>query len=249
LVTRLEGAVELVPIEVLQAFQVPGESIKRNKIAVSEVPEMTAFLSQDELVEERFVEVGESRPVNVPVREIASKVGARAAREEADSEERAKVEPLKRNAGFDIRKTATPELNAGKKLHSRSYIRGVLHPTPGRVKLGGFFAFFTIILFPLNFVAGALALTLFQDWELLQKLWLLAVPVAFLLFGLFYLAVSRPVKCRVCGQPIYVHKACRRNPKAHHVPLLGYILPTIVHLWLFHWFRCMYCGTSVRLKE
>lgn len=249
LVTRLEGAVELVPIEALPAVPVPPEAIKSNNIRVAEVPEMTEFISKEDLFEERFVETGEAKPVSVAVREIAPKVTVREGEEKSDERGATKVEPLKRNAGFDIRKTATPELNAGKKMHSRSYIRGVLHPTPGRVKLGGFFAFFTIILFPLNFVAGALVLTLFKDWEIGQKLWLLAVPGAFLFFGCFYLAISRPVKCRVCGQPLYSPKACRRNPKAHHIPLLGYILPTTVHLWIFHWFRCMYCGTSVRLKE
>jgi hypothetical protein len=30
---------------------------------------------------------------------------------------------------------------------------------------------------------------------------------------------------------------------------LGYILPTSFQLLIFHWFRCMYCGTSIRLKE
>lgn len=249
LVTRLEGAVEWVPIDALPALPVLPETMKENNIRVSEVPEMTEFLAKEDLFEERSVEVGESKPVSVPVREITPKSIGREEGGRSDQREGAKIEPLKRNADFDIRKTASPELNVGRKLHSRRYIRGVLHPTPGRVKTGGFFAFCSIILFPLNFVAGGLVLTLFKDWELGHKLWLLAVPAAFIAFGLCYLVISRPVKCRVCGQPLYISKACRRNPKAHHVPLLGYILPTVIHLLIFHWFCCMYCGTSVRLKK
>ncbi len=249
LVTRLEGPVEWVPIEVLPALPVPPETMKENKIRVSEVPEMTEFLSKEELFEARLVEDGEAKPGGVPVREIAPKSIVREEGGTPEKREGAKIEPLKRNAGFDIRKTATPELNVGRKLHSRRYIRGVLHPTPGRVKMGGFFALCTLILFPLNFVAGGLVLTLGKDWELGQKLWLLAVPIAFLVFGLCYLVVSRPVKCRVCGQPLYISKSCRRNPKAHHMPLLGYIIPTVIHFLIFHWFCCMYCGTSVRLKK
>lgn len=249
LITRLEGTTEMVPIEVRQAFPIPAENIVRNKVSVSEVPEMTEFLSKDDLVEERFVEVREPREVNVSVREINANEPVRLEEEAPDGDFKALVEPLKSSSKFDLRKTASPELNAGKKLHSRSYIRGVLHPQPFRVKLGGLIALFTLFLLPLNFVAGGLVLTLFKDWPVEQKYWLLVVPGTFFIFAFLYLTVSRPVKCRVCGQPLYSPKACRRNPKAHHIPFLGYIIPTSLQLWLFNWFRCMYCGTSIRLRE
>ena len=249
LVPRLEQEVELVPIEVLQAIPVKKENIVEHQIAVSEVPEMTEFLGKEDLVEERVVEFTEARPVTVPVREISGKEAERNGDGAAKENVRVAVEPLKRNSGIDLRKTASPELNVGKKVHSRSYIRGVLHPQPGRVKLGAFFTFFTLILLPLNFVAGILVLILFKGQPYEEFLWLLAIPVAFFVFGFFYLILAKPVKCRVCGQPLFSPKLCRRNPKAHHIPLLGYILPTVIQLWIFHWFRCMYCGTSVRLKE
>ena len=253
LVTRLEREVELVPIEVGQAFPIPAENIVRNNIAVSDVPAMTEFLAKDDLVEERLVEAGPSRPVGVPVREIAPK--AFPGIEEGDkdaiavSSEKAEVAPLKSIRRKDIRTTASPELNAGKKLLSRRYIRGVLHPQPFRVKIGAVISLLTLVLLPLNFVAGGLALTVFKEWPLELKFWLLLLPGLFFFFGFLYLTISRTVTCRVCGQPVFSQKACRRNPKAHHIPLLGHIIPTSIHLWIFHWFRCMYCGTSVRLKE
>jgi hypothetical protein len=40
-----------------------------------------------------------------------------------------------------------------------------------------------------------------------------------------------------------------KNRKAHHIPVLGYVFAVAVHIVLFRWFRCTYCGTPVRLKE
>lgn len=253
-VTRLEEYVEMVPVQVVKAIQMSPEQILKNKISVADVPEMTEFLSKDELFEEKVVTVEGSRPVNVAVREIAPKetVAPSTAGAGNDGEEErqdSRVEPLKSNSSLDIRKTASPELNAGKKRHSESYIRGVLHPTPGRVKIGSIFALFTLILFPLNFVACGLVLTVLSELPAETKMYFLAIPGATVVFGFLYFALSRPVKCRVCGQPVFAAKRCRRNPKAHHIPVLGYIIPTIIHMLIFHWFRCMYCGSSIRLKK
>lgn len=250
LVTRLDEVVELVSIEVLSAYPVSKESILKHEIGVGDVPVMDEFLEERDLYVEEVRNINtEPAEIKATVREIAPKTSrvTKASQESTSEPERAKVEPLQRNAGFDIRKTATPEINAGKKMHSRGYIRGVLHPQPGRVKFGAFLSVLTILLLPLSFLAGG-ALLLFKDYHPLV-IWSAAVPAAFVVFGLMYFMFARPVKCRVCGQPIFQQKSCRRNPKAHHIPLLGYILPTSIQLLLFHWFRCIYCGTSVRLKE
>lgn len=252
--TRLDEVVELVPIEVLKAFPVSRESIIKNEIAVGDVPVMDDFLQERDLYVEEVRKIdSEPSAITATVREIAPKGPSRAktSREDVKSPDpnspRPKVEPLKRNAGFDIRKTATPETNAGKKLHSRRYVRGVLHPQATRVKIGGFLSLVMIVLLPLSFVAGG-AMLFFRD----QKTIVYAcatVPAALVIFGLLYLMFAHSLKCRVCGNPLYRPKSCRRNPNAHHIPLLGYILPTCIQLLLFHWFRCIYCGTSVRLKE
>ncbi len=163
-------------------------------------------------------------------------------------EDRPVVEPLKRNAGFDIRKTASPELNEGRKLHSRRYVRGVLHPQPRRVKLAALVSFISFLLFPASIVAAVMVIAR-DSLPIEEPLWLLMVPVAFLFFGFLYLTIAKPLKCRICGQPLLSRKACFKHVKAHRMPLLGYIFPTSMHMLLFHWFRCIYCGTSVRLKE
>lgn len=254
-VTRLEEAVELVPVEVVDAVPITKEFILEHEISVHEVPVMDEFCSKEDLLEERVVSLQSKDPdsLQVAVREIGSRIPARAENSEnAEAgerrERRGKVEPLERAAGIDLRKTASPGLNAGRKAHSRKYIRGVLHPQPARVKFGALLSVITMTLMPLSFVSGIMILTVFQD-RVRENLWVLAIPVAFLVFGLLYAMLARPVKCRVCGQPIFSPKACRRNPKAHHVLILGYIFPTSLHLLFFHWFRCIYCGTSVRLKK
>jgi hypothetical protein len=250
-VPKLDEVVEMVPVEVLRAVPVSKQFVLDHQIKVSEVPVMDEFCSKEDLFEERVFSLRTQEPVHVPVREITPKKSRQSdASEESGRGERKKVEPLKRNVEFDIRKTATPELNAGKKSFSRSYIRGVLHPQPLRVRVGGIFTLAAMLLFPLTLVAGGLMVTIFSGRVLEpENIWLLAFPVALVIFSFFYLIVARPVKCRVCGQPLFSPKACRRNPKAHHLPFFGYILPTTVQMLIFHWFRCMYCGTSIRLKK
>ena len=253
-VTRLDEVVELIPISVVKAYPVSAESILKNKIEVGDVPVMDKFLEGRDLYVEEVRKI-DSEPfeLKATVREISSKTPAKKISSKEDigesisGSEKSELEPLERNKEFDLRKMATPELNVGRTMHSRAYIRGVLHPQPLRVKVGAFFTVLTIVSLPLSFLAGGALLFFKDDHELV--IWSAAVPVASVVLGLMYLMFARPMKCRVCGQPLFVAKSCRRNPQGHHIPFLGYILPTSFQLLIFHWFRCMYCGTSVRLKE
>lgn len=253
-VIRLRELVEetaFLPVAIL----VDKESIVKNRISVGDVPVMEDFVEESDYAGHGMISEPVLKKEEIVVREIEPKVHKKRLdpyeieeRPKGEEKERSVVEPLKRNAGIDIRKTASPELNEGKKLHSRSYVRGVLHPQPARVKVAAFITFMTLILFPASFVAGGLvAARKVIPFEV--SLWLLAIPAVFLIFGFFYLTIARPLKCRICGQPLFSPKACRRHVKAHRFPLLGIIFPTSMHMLFFHWFRCIYCGTSVRLKE
>ncbi len=236
--------------------------IVKNRIQVGEVPVMDRF---EEVVKREEVVVLEEASEVIPEPEIPSAGRDGSGRGARDQEirirrsgetklpqeyqslsslsgEAKEVKPLERKASFDIRKSASPGLNSGKNENQRSYIRGVLHPTPARVKLGAFVSAIMLLMIPISFAAIGLFL-----W--MEEIWLLYIPPAALVFSFFYLTISRPVKCRICGQGVFVPKSCRRHVKAHHIPLLGYILPTSLQILLFHWFRCIYCGTSIRLKE
>jgi hypothetical protein len=55
-------------------------------------------------------------------------------------------------------------------------------------------------------------------------------------------------RCRICSCNLFYSKNCLKNRKAHHIPGLGYVASLSLHLLIFGWFRCMYCGTAIRLR-
>lgn len=244
-IVKLEADAVVPEIRILDAIPVSPTLLVEQNIGVRDVAPMEVFLeeefesaSEDSVGLERHSERAEVQE-RVNIREVAPMLLRRTDDEEDGT---SIVRPLERNSIRDIRKTASSELNAGKKLHSRGYIRGVLHPQPVRVRFAAFISIVTLLLLPATFVAGGLMLAK-------HSLWLAVVPAAFLVFGILYFLYARGLKCRICGQPLFSPKACHRHIKGHRFPFLGYILPTSIHILLFHWFRCMYCGTSVRIKE
>lgn len=56
-------------------------------------------------------------------------------------------------------------------------------------------------------------------------------------------------KCCTCGLTIFSLRSYHRSKERHHLPLLGYQLPTALHIMLFRKFRCPSCGTPQRLKR
>jgi hypothetical protein len=80
---------------------------------------------------------------------------------------------------------------------------------------------------------------------LIPFLWVIG---AWLFSGLFYLFFALRARCRVCTNQIFWSKRCFKNQKAHRVPGLGLVASLALHALLFGWFRCMYCGTAIRLK-
>ncbi|HEX7262157.1 MAG TPA: hypothetical protein VF258_10110, partial [Luteolibacter sp.] len=79
--------------------------------------------------------------------------------------------------------------------------------------------------------------------------WLLAFPLALPVLGIAYLIWGMHGSCRVCGQKLFVPRMCLKNSKAHQIRGLGHIVPVCLHILLFKWFRCTYCGTPIRLKK
>ncbi len=58
--------------------------------------------------------------------------------------------------------------------------------------------------------------------------------------------VSRAV-CSVCRVRIFSFKKYSHNREAHWMPLLGYALPTALHIAFRFWFRCPACGSPQKL--
>lgn len=229
--------------EVLVAIAVPGKNLMGKGIKVTDVPIIELIeRSKETIVSERKSQIKGGLPKDV-VKDLAVKnVIKSPAKEPLDMSQKKEVEPLQSKKERDVRTRTSAGLNEGKKEYSRSFIRGVLYPNPMKLRIASLVAilFFLSIL---TGIGGAIMILL------TQKIWWAAAPAATIVLGLLYLMVASKIKCRVCGQPFYMPKGCRKHIKAHHIPLIGYIFPTSLQMLIFHWFRCIYCGTSVRLKE
>lgn len=144
-----------------------------------------------------------------------------------------------------------PETNQGRNPMSRNYIRGVLHSHPVSLFVG---AIFTLLLVPALPAGIISAILLLLSRELPKYFswvpeWLLVFPLALPVLGIAYLIWGMHGNCRICGQKLFVPLACMKNTKAHHIRGLGHIIPVCLHILLFKWFRCTYCGTPIRLKK
>ncbi|MEN8694041.1 MAG: DUF4332 domain-containing protein [Akkermansiaceae bacterium] len=239
-VVKLEEVVPEIE-EVLVAIPVNGKDLVSKGIKASEVPAIEIMTRQ-----ERPNLAAKPQPTR-PKHDVAASVVKNVRTPAPKKEVKPRPKPHKEIAPLqakeqDIRTRTSKGLNDGKKEHSRSYIRGVLYPQAGRLKLAAFIAILFFMSLPVAMLG--VALIVLND----ELLWVIA-PVATAVLGLLYLMFATKVKCRICGQPLYVSKGCNKHVKAHYIPVLGYILPTSLQLLFFKWFRCIYCGTSIRTKE
>jgi hypothetical protein len=143
------------------------------------------------------------------------------------------------------------ETNRGRDPRSRSYVRGVLHTHPGGMTAGAVVTLVLAVLLPLAMVDCFLLLlaVLFPNNFSWVSLWFLVLPCCLPVLGIFYLIFGVGGHCRICTQRVFLPRSCRKNIKAHHIRGLGHIVPMCLHMLLFRWFRCTYCGTPVRLKK
>ncbi len=166
------------------------------------------------------------------------------------------VKPITRKGNEDNDRVALIrgprlETNKGRDPQSPFYIRGVLHSHPVSMAVGAFVTLLLAVLLPVAIISAALLLLSDvrpEHFSWVSK-WLLVFPFSLPVVGLAYLFFGVSGNCRICGQRQFVPRMCLKNSKAHHVRGLGYIVPVCMHMLLFKWFRCTYCGTPVRLKR
>ncbi len=143
------------------------------------------------------------------------------------------------------------ETNKGRDPQSRRYIRGVLHSHPVSLSIGALLTLVLGIMLPVGMISAGLLLLsgeLPAHFGWVPK-WLLVFPAGLPVLGLAWLVWGAHGTCRICGQKLFVPRMCLKNSKAHHIRGLGHIIPACLHILLFRWFRCSYCGTPVRLKK
>ncbi|MFC5049605.1 hypothetical protein ACFPK9_03095 [Rubritalea spongiae] len=150
----------------------------------------------------------------------------------------------KKNGEIDRTKVVKPETNEGVNPNSRNYVRGVLHNDQIGTSFGAY-AFVSTILLVILSLAPIVYIVLnpqsYMFGLLTPALWIVAISL--------YLSSARKTTCPVCRQRQFVPKSCLKHNKAHHIRGLGHMLPTAIHLICFRWFRCVFCGTSIRVKE
>jgi hypothetical protein len=141
--------------------------------------------------------------------------------------------------------------NKGRDPQSRRFIRGVLHSHPVSLSVGAMVTLVLAVMLPIGIISAALLLLsqeVPQHFSWVPE-WVLVFPLSLPVLGIAWLIWGLSGSCRICGQKLFVPRMCLKNSKAHHITGLGYIVSVCLHMLLFKWFRCTYCGTPVRLKK
>ncbi len=154
------------------------------------------------------------------------------------------VPAIERGQEANLTKTTKKETNVGVDPDSRFYIKGVLHKSVSRFKSGCRSFILVNILILLSFIITPLVIL---DRELYW--WAVWTPLLALLAFIIYFSTAQRASCPICNQKQFAPKRCLKHKQAHRWPFFGYMLPTAIHALLFKWFRCIFCGTSIRLKE
>lgn len=165
-------------------------------------------------------------------------------------EGKVKIQPLERgNTGEEEepeKVRITPQQPEEK--ISRLVRRGINYPHPIMAFSAAlfvlFFRFYMIVM-----IIG-LPIALIQLGDTFNEYW---IPTAiiigvFLLLGIINLIIISKVRCRVCSCPMFLSQRCFKNKKAHLINGIGYVASLALHMVIFQWFRCMYCGTAIRVR-
>ncbi|MGI8604312.1 MAG: DUF4332 domain-containing protein [Verrucomicrobiales bacterium] len=133
---------------------------------------------------------------------------------------------------------------------SRRVRRGVPYPRPKLLMLGALIVILWRVLFLVVLIGTPLALApAFMGHEIGPVLKFLWVIGAWVVCSVFYLYLATRIRCRVCTNQIFFSKRCFKNAKAHRFPGLGLVGSLALHALFFGWFRCMYCGTAIRVRR
>jgi len=161
------------------------------------------------------------------------------------------IKPLSREpGGADEEEESGPEryrVEGPSGELSRWVRRGVVHPRGVHTWLGAVVS----VVFRVALLAGIVAtvwlmITVETPGDYAMEVGIGAGVLVVL--GVLQIHYAMRARCRICSCPLYFSKNCLKNRKAHLIPGFGYVVSAALHLLTFGWFRCMYCGTAVRLR-
>ncbi len=229
------------------AIPLPARYLMENQVSVGDIPPALLLSSYSGDLE---VRVGEMASTSSPAdpRKSFAPIGL-APRPATELGPLPRVSP--ENDRVALIRTPLEKTNRGRNPRSRRYVRGVLHSHPHAMTFGAIVTLVLAVVLPLAILSAGLLLLSDQvpsrfDWV---PKWILVFPIALPILGLAYAIWGAGSSCRICGQKLFMPKACLKNLKAHHIPGLGHIVPVCLHILLFRWFRCTFCGTAIRLKK
>ena len=137
------------------------------------------------------------------------------------------------------------EEQAYKKRMPRTEIRGIMYPEPLRFILGALASIAYIITMFVAVISVIVVLLFFPE----QKMLIAWAGSACLISVFLYLILAVRVRCRTCSCPFFVTRLCFKHVKAHRIFGMMPLFASALHGLVFRWFRCMYCGTAIRLTK
>ncbi len=155
-----------------------------------------------------------------------------------------RVAPMQKPEVNNLTRTTKRSTNEGVNPESRFFIKGVLHKNSFRFKTGCLF-----FLLAKSLIITAFLITPLVILDKEKFHWAVWAPLLAVIGTLILLTAAQRAQCPICNQKQFAIKKCLKHRHAHRWPIVGYMLPTALHALTFKWFKCIFCGTSVRLKE
>ena len=251
--TQAEGQVPAAKI-------VPEENLRAAGIDVSSVP-LAKVVDPPPPSPERRGKGKEVAPVESKTARPAARKAAAPARQEsppqkaAQSAPKPKPKPKPKEPVEQAKRSPAPnvqfkQLNVVKDSRNQGERRnrGMSHPEAGRVRWAATVTVVAPLIAGLNALAlvSALLMVRFYGWEFPRPLALLLLIFPFCL--MMYLSQGAKVRCRLCGQKLFVPKHCRKHDRASR-SIFGHTFAVARNAMLFAHYRCMLCGTKTRLRN
>jgi DNA-directed RNA polymerase subunit RPC12/RpoP len=219
---QLKKEIQIAPV----AIPLSEQEILLAGFQLSDIPEAQAV---DETTEVNIC-LPENNPKIENTRSALEKILPR--KKDEDYAQKVETFVVERVAPAQIISSLTPNSSKRSKLqYRRRYLLG---------------AWLTLVLtLSILFTLVSAAVLYFDRYS---KLHLSALALTCLFIPLYLIFVSR-VRCNICHQRLFYKEKTAKKRSAHYFPLIGYVIPTCLHIVFKGWFRCMHCGAETSLSK
>ncbi len=187
-----------------------------------------------------------SLPLASPVKPVAApnSLGMSALPQKKNNKIEVSKEPRNNRPKEIIYKPAVKaEARPEDKKHTNK--KGITHLTPARTWFGAL-SVVLLIIGVFAFIAMTCC-TLMNEEHGFKTMLICFAPL--LSSVALYLILGLKPSCSICNGKLYSFKTYTRNKAAHHMFFGGYVLATALHVLIFSWFRCPYCGSAQQFSK